>query len=97
MFSIKAKILLTMIVLLVSTLAAAQSSNQTDSAVAPSNVTATGPTNITANVTNNATTIITVTNTTNVTQPYPSAPGFEGIFAITGLLAAAYLVFGRKR
>ncbi len=58
-------------------------------AVAPANVSITGPTNVTN---------ITVTNTTNVTQPAPySSPGFEGIFVLTGLLAVAYLVLGRKR
>jgi type IV secretory pathway VirB10-like protein len=35
----------------------------------------------------------------NVTPPAtkPPTPGFEGIFAITGLLAVAYLVLGRER
>lgn len=58
----------------------------------PSNVSVTGPINVTNRVTN-----ITIVNSANVTrQSTPYAPGFEGIFAITGLLAAAYLVFGRK-
>ena len=73
----------------------------TPSAAAPSNVSMAGPANMTSNVTTNVTssiTKITVTNTTNATQPSaPYAPGFESIFAITGLLAAAYLVLGRKR
>jgi hypothetical protein len=30
-------------------------------------------------------------------EAQPSQPGFEGIFAITGLLAVAYLVLGRKQ
>jgi len=29
--------------------------------------------------------------------PAPKAPGFEGIFALTGLMAVAYLVLGRKQ
>lgn len=35
----------------------------------------------------------------NATPPAtkPPTPGFEGIFAITGLLAVAYLVLGRER
>lgn len=58
-----------------------------------SNVSVTGPTNVTNSVTN-----ITIINSTNITRTSsPYAPGFEGIFAITGLLAAAYLVFGRKQ
>jgi len=37
-------------------------------------------------------------NQTNVTRPSsPYSAGFEGIFAIIGLLAAGYLIFGRKR
>lgn len=40
---------------------------------------------------------ITIINNTNVTQPNRSTPGFEGFFAITGLLTAAYLIFGRRR
>ncbi len=64
-------------------------------AIASANVSVTGPTNVTnvVNVTN-----VTVKNTTNVTQPAPyGAPGFEGIFVITSLLAVAYLVLGRKQ
>jgi S-layer protein (TIGR01567 family) len=34
----------------------------------------------------------------NVTpKPTPPTPGFEGLFAITGLLAVAYLVLGRRK
>ena len=35
-------------------------------------------------------------NANNVTSP-PHAPGFEGIFVITGLASAAYLALRRKR
>ena len=72
----------------------------TPPAAAPSNASLTGPVNVTSNVTTNVTsnvTKITVTNTTNVTRTSsPYAPGFEGIFAVIGLAAAAYLVFGRR-
>ena len=71
----------------------------TPSAAAPSNVSIAKTANATTNVTTNVTKV-TVTNTTNVTKPStpstPYAPGFDGIFAITSLLAAAYLVFGRR-
>ena len=33
----------------------------------------------------------------NATAPAGKTPGFEGIFAITGLMAVAYLVLGRKQ
>jgi hypothetical protein len=32
----------------------------------------------------------------NETKPAEEQPGFESIFAITGLLAVAYLVLGRR-
>ena len=35
--------------------------------------------------------------TANATAPAGKTPGFEGIFAITGLMAVAYLVLGRKQ
>ena len=41
-----------------------------------------------------------LTNATNQTMPYVQEaakyPGFEGIFAITGLMAVVYLVLGRR-
>lgn len=41
---------------------------------------------------------VNTANQNNGTRPSsPYASGFDGIFAITGLLAAAYLVFGKKR
>lgn len=37
-------------------------------------------------------------NATSTAQPSPyTAPGFEGIFAVTGLMAIAYIVLGRKQ
>jgi hypothetical protein len=40
-----------------------------------------------------------VTKPANATAPAAATktPGFEGIFAITGLMAVAYLVLGRKQ
>jgi PGF-CTERM protein len=66
--------------------------------------------NVTENATENATNMTSVpsyapqlnvaantTNTTNATTPYStSAPGFEGIFAVAGLISAAYFVLKRR-
>jgi len=79
--------------------------------VTPANVTA--PTNVTAPVENVTPTEVTqapvenvtpanvtpanVTPTNETAPEAPKSPGFESIFAITGLMAVAYLVLGRKQ
>lgn len=51
-----------------------------------------------ANVSITEQTNVTVVNQTSVNQTTPPrTPGFDGLFAVTGLMAAAYLVLGRKR
>jgi len=65
---------------------------------APANVTKpaneTKPANVTAPAANVSK---PANNTTAAPAPAKKQPGFEGIFAITGLLAVAYLVLGRKQ
>ncbi|HWQ18399.1 MAG TPA: S-layer protein domain-containing protein [Methanotrichaceae archaeon] len=62
----------------------------------PAEVTPVTTTNVTTET--KTTNVTTETKTTNETTPAPAQqPGFEGIFAITGLMAVAYLVLGRKQ
>jgi len=66
----------------------------------PAEVTPVTTTNVTTETT--TTNVTTETTTTNETKPAETPapaqqPGFEGIFAITGLMAVAYLVLGRKQ
>jgi hypothetical protein len=49
-----------------------------------------------SNATANASQVNTTVNATNATAPY-SAPGFEFVFVITGMISAAYLVLIRKQ
>jgi len=67
-------------------------------APAPENVTAPAPVNVTPEKAPEVPAAANVTNVTKpVEQPKPVTPGFEGIFAITGLMAVAYLVLGRRK
>ena len=85
----KAAFIAIFMLLAISTAVNAQG-NTTNASLANSNVTNSSVTNPSDGAYGNIT-----QNANNVTSP-PHAPGFEGIFVITGLVFAAYIASRRK-